>query len=249
MRSANFTKTLLLLACAALMVETAPGQLARATVEKPVYEVLVETDDYEIRQYPACIVAHVKIPEAEPEAMSQGFRPLADYIFGNNVSNKKVAMTSPVTQEVAVPSQEAESEKIAMTSPVVQETASTDGAGNGHHLVQFIMPAEYTLDTLPTPKNPNVTLAEKDARVYAVVRFSGRGNDEQMRKKETELRTSLERDKIAITGPVQYARYDPPWTLPPLRRNEVMIPVAPPEKLDAAVPTAQASEGPEKNSP
>lgn len=249
MRSACFPKFLLLLMSATMMAETAPGQLARATVEKPVYEVLLETDDYELRKYPACIVAQVKIPETATEAMSQGFRPLADYIFGNNVSSKKVAMTSPVTQEVAAPTPTGESEKIAMTSPVVQETAASGSAGNSHHLVQFIMPTEYTLETLPTPKNPDVTLAAKEARTYAVVRFSGRGNDEQMREKEVELRASLERDKLSIAGPVQYARYDPPWTLPPLRRNEVMIPIVPPTGSDADAKPYQASEARETTSP
>jgi len=202
----------------AMLALPAHPQLARATVEKPEYDVLKKSDDYEIRQYPECIVAQVKIPATQDEPMSAGFRPLADYIFGNNVSTKKIAMTSPVTQEVAP------SEKIAMTSPVVQETASA-ATDSEYHLVQFIMPAEYTLDTLPTPKNPEVTLALKEARTYAVLRFSGRGNDEQMRTREKELREFLLRDGVAALGTVQYARYDPPWTLPPMRRNEVMIPV------------------------
>ena len=141
-------------------------------------------------------------------------------------------MTSPVTQEVANEEEEkaAKSEKIAMTSPVVQKVGAPEALGQAMHIVRFIMPTEYTLETLPTPNNPEVTLANREARTYSVVKFSGRGIDENMREKEKELRELLARDATTITGRPLYARYDPPWTLPMFRRNEVMLPIDLPEK-------------------
>jgi len=221
--------TLFLIALFASLSIPAGAQLSRAMVKKPVYELVEKRDGYQIRRYPACIVAQVSVPLDAKEAMSDGFRPLADYIFGNNTAKTKIAMTSPVTQEVGQQEKAATSEKIAMTSPVVQDVGNSEGQEPRAHTVQFIMPAGYTLETLPTPNNPAVTLANREARTYAVVKFSGRGNDEQMRKKEKKLREFLARDAIQVTGTPLYARYDPPWTLPLFRRNEVMLPIAQPQ--------------------
>lgn len=195
---------------------SASSQMARAMVEKPKFERLARRDGYEIRRYPACIVAQVTVSGEGQDAMSKGFGALADYIFGNNVSRSKVAMTSPVIQEAAA------SEKVAMTSPVLQESGGTDAAGQ---VVQFVMPSKYTIETLPKPNNLAVTLAPREERTYAVLKFSWRGKDEQMHKKEAELRKALLRDGVSVTGSAVYARYDPPWTLPIFRRNEVLIPI------------------------
>lgn len=195
---------------------SAASQMARAMVEKPKFERLERRDGYEIRRYPACIVAQVMVSGGEEDAMSKGFGALADYIFGNNVSQSKVAMTSPVTQETRA------SEKVAMTTPVLQESGGTDVAGE---VVQFVMPSRYTMETLPKPNNPAVTLAQRRERTYAVLKFSWRGKDEQMRKKEAELRIALVRDGVSVEGNAVYARYDPPWTLPIFRRNEVLLPI------------------------
>ena len=203
---------------------SASSQMARAMVEKPKFERLERRDGYEVRRYPACIVAQVTVSGGEEDAMSKGFGALADYIFGNNVSQSKVAMTSPVIQEAGA------SEKVAMTSPVLQENGGTDSAGQ---VVQFVMPSKYTMETLPKPNNPAVTLAQRGERTYAVHKFSWRGKDEQMHKKEAELRTALARDGVSVTGSAVYARYDPPWTLPIFRRNEVLLPIEYIEKPQA----------------
>lgn len=208
--------TLFLIALFAVLSIPAGAQLSRAVVEKPKYERLERRKGYEIRSYPACIVAQVTVSGGEGDAMSRGFGALADYIFGNNIAKSKVAMTSPVMQEAAA------SEKVAMTSPVLQERGEGDGADQ---IVQFVMPSKYTLETLPKPNNPSVTLAAREARTYAVIKFSGRGKDEQMKKKEAALREALERDDVTIAGSPVYVRYDPPWTLPIFRRNEVMLPI------------------------
>lgn len=195
---------------------SASSQMARAMVEKPKFVRLERREGYEIRRYPACIVAQVTVDGGEDDAMSKGFGALADYIFGNNVSQSKVAMTSPVIQETGA------SKKVAMTSPVLQESGGTDSAGQ---VVQFVMPSKFTLETLPKPNNPAVTLAPRGERTYAVLKFSWRGKDKQMRQKEAKLREALARDGVSVTGSAVYARYDPPWTLPIFRRNEVLLPI------------------------
>lgn len=219
-----------ILCCAALLlVLSAPAvaQLARALVEQPAFEKLARGDGYTIRRYPACVVAQVVIPAGTPEAMNRGFSPLAEYIFGNNTAQSKIAMTSPVVQEAAP------AERVAMTSPVLQESASTEDPATGGQVVQFVMPSKYTLETLPTPKNPQVVLTTRAAQTYAVVKFSWRGLDKHFRKKEAALRKALERDGIPITGSPVYARFDPPWSLPIFRRNEVMIPIDYPAEAPA----------------
>jgi hypothetical protein len=189
--------------------------LEREKVEKPRYEVIAEKNAYEIRRYEPYIVAQVVISGNEGDAMGRGFRPLADYIFGNNTKKSEIAMTSPVIAK------EAQNEKIAMTSPVVQEENDS-----GETMVAFIMPSEYTMETLPEPNNDNVKLAAVPAQTFAAIRFSGMGGQDAMNEHEAMLRKALESDEVEITGKPIYARYDPPWTLPNLRRNEVMIPVA-----------------------
>lgn len=211
----------------ALLPAPAPAQLARAVVEQPAFEKLARGDGYTIRRYPACVVAQVTIPAGTPEAMNRGFSPLAEYIFGNNTAQSKIAMTSPVVQEAAP------AERVAMTSPVLQESASAEDPATGDQVVQFVMPAKYTLETLPTPKDPQVTLTTREAQTYAVTKFSWRGLEKHFRKKEAALRKALERDGITVTGSPVYARFDPPWSLPIFRRNEVMIPIDYPAEAPA----------------
>ena len=197
------------------------AKLEREKVEQPEYTVLATKDGYEIRRYDACVVAQIKLDGPAESAMNRGFRPLAGYIFGGNTKRSEIAMTSPVIQ------QSAQSQKIAMTSPVIQQpSADAEGSGSEEHLVSFIMPREYTLDTLPVPDNDQVRLREMPGHTVAVIRFSGWGDTDAMQKKEDELTAALARDGVEVSGSPTYARYDPPWTLPNRRRNEVMLPVA-----------------------
>ncbi|MBI1317668.1 MAG: heme-binding protein [Candidatus Hydrogenedens sp.] len=190
--------------------------LAREEVEQPKYAVVHTGDGYEIREYAPQIAARVKVQGDEGGAMNAGFRPLADFIFGNNTTQADIAMTSPVTQT------EAGSQEIAMTSPVTQTEA---GEGEEGQWVMFIMPGEYTLDTLPKPNNERVELVEIPARAMAVITFSGWGGSNMMQKKREELETALAAEGFEINGKPTYARYDPPWTMPWRRQNEVMLPV------------------------
>lgn len=185
--------------------------LVVSKVEQPKYVVVEREQGIEIRDYPAMIVAEANVTGARDKAIGEGFRIIAEYIFGNNLSSKKVAMTAPVTQQA--------SEKIAMTAPVTQQ------GGGDFWQVRFIMPANYTMETLPKPKNPAVQLKEVTSRRFAVIRFSGLAGEESL-KRQTDLLTKFvsARKLTAVSAPT-YAFYNPPWTLPFLRRNEVMIEV------------------------
>jgi len=211
---AQTMRTFFILAVSLLM--TGALAMGHAETEEPKYEIIHAEGAFEIRQYAPKILAEVEVTGAEREASNLGFRPLADYIFGNNTRADEIAMTSPVTQKAST--------KIEMTAPVTQQES-----GNETWTVSFVMPSEWTMETLPKPNNPNVTLREAPAVLVAAVRFNGRGRGQKQAKKDTELRAWITSQGYQINGPASAAFYDPPWTLPPLRRNEVLIPVAKPD--------------------
>jgi hypothetical protein len=183
-------------------------------IEEPKYTVLEKSGEFELRAYSTNIVAETLVSGSMDNASSAGFRLIADYIFGNNTSttggSEKISMTAPVTMEP-------KSEKISMTAPVSME--KTDGQWRVH----FVMPSQYTLDTLPAPNNLAVTLREVPASNYAVIRFSGLAGENKTAKKTSELIVWLDSRGITPIGKPELARYNPPWTLPFLRRNEVMV--------------------------
>ncbi len=178
-------------------------------VEQPKYKVLETQGNIEIREYAPMIVAEVEVRGERMKALNQGFRLIADYIFGNNLSSTKVPMTAPVTQ--------AAGEKIAMTAPVTQ-----DGSGDIWK-VRFVMPQAYTLDTLPKPRNPAVHLISTPARRLVVIRFSGFNTEQNISSHRDKLLKYIAERGLSIDGQPTTAFYNPPWTLPFLRRNEIMV--------------------------
>jgi hypothetical protein len=184
--------------------------------EVPKYNVIETAGDYELRAYAPMVVAETLVDGSLDDASSAGFKRIADYIFGNNTSragnSEKISMTAPVTM-----APKAKSEKISMTAPVTMQQKE------GQWRMYFVMPSQYTLDTLPTPNNPAVTLREVPASRVAVVRFSGLAGDEKTAKKTAELLAWLKTKQITPLGNPELARYNPPWTLPFLRRNEVLV--------------------------
>lgn len=180
-----------------------------SNVEQPDYKIISSEENIEIRDYQPTLVARVKIDGSREESIKEGFKILADYIFGNNVKSTKVSMTAPVSQQ--------QSEKIDMTTPVMQEGA------DDQYAIWFTMPSQYTLETLPKPVNPTITILERDQKRYAVIKFSGRPTKDNIAEHEKRLRTYLEENDMKSYIPPIYAFYDPPWTLPFLRRNEIMI--------------------------
>ena len=183
-------------------------------IEEAEYVVIEKSGDFELRAYSPRIVAETLVSGSMDEASSAGFKLIADYIFGNNTSrtggNEKVSMTAPVTMEP-------EAEKINMTAPVSMVQTGEQWR------VHFVMPGEHTLDTLPKPNNMSVTLREIPASNYAVIRFSGFAGEDKVAAKTTDLMAWLDSKGIAPDGNSELARYNPPWTLPFLRRNEVMV--------------------------
>tara|TARA_R110000868_G_scaffold3915_6_gene24102 strand:+ start:1052 stop:1729 length:678 start_codon:yes stop_codon:yes gene_type:complete len=191
---------------------------AASAADEPAHTVIRSEGAIEIRDYAAVIEAHVEVEGDRRGAVNTGFRPLAGYIFGGNQSRnedgaEEIAMTTPVIQSA--------SQRIAMTSPVTQEAAE-----DGVWRIAFIMPAQWTMETLPVPDNAAVQLVEVPARRIAAIRFSGRARDSVLAEKQAELLEFLATNGYRVTGEPQFAYYNPPWTLGPFRRNEVMVEIA-----------------------
>jgi hypothetical protein len=185
--------------------------------EEPKYSLIEKDGAFEVRTYNSKLIAEVVLEGEMSDATSAGFRLLADYIFGNNTApsgkSEKISMTAPVTVENR-------SEKIAMTAPVAIQSEQKGWR------VWFVMPSHFTLATLPKPNNPLVVIKPIAAKRYAVVRFSGWVDDDKMQAKLKELSTWLAVKKLTSKGQPELARYNPPWTLPFLRRNEVMLEIS-----------------------
>ncbi|MBU0750126.1 heme-binding protein [Patescibacteria group bacterium] len=180
-------------------------------VENTPYTVLEQAKGYEVRLYPEHIVAQTTVEGSYSDALNTGFGIVAGYIFGGNTKQESIAMTAPVVEKTAG------SEKIAMTAPVV---ASLEGES---HTISFGMPSSYTLETLPTPTDSRVEIVTVPEMKMAVLRFSWLRTDARVQSKKEELLSALARDGVTVSGLVQYAGYNAPWTPPWMTRNEVMV--------------------------
>ena len=185
------------------------GAAARERVEEPAFSVVDSPVGLEIRQYGPRVAAETTVTGQDEQARGAGFRRLAGYIFGGNTTQTSIAMTAPVAQA---------SEKIAMTAPVGQ---TPDGAGAWR--IQFIMPSQYSLDTLPTPKDPSVRLVALEPETFAVLGFSGSTRNEAVDARKAELLRRLAETGWRAAGEPLAWFYDPPWRLPAQRRNEVAV--------------------------
>ncbi|MFT7183779.1 MAG: peptide methionine sulfoxide reductase msrA/msrB [Oceanicoccus sp.] len=186
------------------------GYFSVASVEQLSYTVIDDSKEYEIRQIDDHIVAEVTVTGNYKDASNEGFMKVADYIFGNNTSSDKVAMTTPVINSEDL------SEKVAMTTPVI----NSEDLDSETQVIAFVVPSSYTIDTLPTPNNEEVTLREVEGQKVAVLKFTWWATSERMENKTQELIEYLERDGLEYTA-LQTARYNPPWTPPFMLHNEV----------------------------
>jgi hypothetical protein len=202
------------------------GGLAMA-IEEPDYRVVERYPEFELRHYPPYLVAETEIDAGFDKAGNQAFRILAGYIFGDNRRSEKIEMTAPVSQRP----DKAEGETIDMTAPVSQRPASAADADSGY-VVSFVMPAQYTRETLPEPKDPRVRIRERPERLMAALRYSGRWTESNYRKHEKQLLDAVSAAGLTVVGEPVYARYNSPFSLWFLRRNEVMVEVERPEKSD-----------------
>lgn len=186
----------------------------RSGIEQPPYSLVGSIgENIELRQYQERLVAKVTLGEnfESAEKRNAAFSILADYIFGNNRSNAKLAMTSPVEAPIS-------SEKIAMTAPVATEA----GVG-GAYTMSFFLPRALTIENAPVPVDPRVELVTIPAAKMVALRFSGGRDDARVEGFKAKLMQALNLSEWKIIGePVAYF-YDPPWTVPALRRNEVAV--------------------------
>jgi len=177
--------------------------------ESPKYIVVKKENQIEIRQYSGYIQAEVIVQESNYKAaIEDGFNTLAGYIFGNNTSQQKVDMTTPVKVN--------QSEKIAMTTPVTVK-------GDDEFTVAFVMPSEYTIETLPVPRDERIQFIPISAHKMATIRFSGFFNEGNIQKNKNQLGEWLAENGLEGEGEFIVAGYNPPWIPGFLARNEVMI--------------------------
>jgi effector-binding domain-containing protein len=184
---------------------------AMATEEAP-YTVIKTDDIFELREYTPQILAEIIVDGDLEGAGNKAFRPLFRYISGDNKSRGKIAMTAPVSQEQ-------KGEKISMTAPVSQQSIQ------GKWAVSFMMPASYTMETLPTPDDSTIKLRQIPARLVAAVRYSGFWSEEKYLLHKEKLEKWINDNRYTVTGEPVWARYNPPVTLWFMRRNEILIPV------------------------
>lgn len=186
----------------------------RSGTEEPSFTVQRRIGDVEIRRYGPRVAAQTAISADEEAARNEGFRRLARYIFGGNTTKTKIAMTAPVAQEQG----RGAGEKIAMTAPV-----ATERGPGGEWVIRFFMPSEHTLDSLPTPNDDRVELVTVPAETVAVLRFSGVASTDAIAARTGELLSSLHDAEIEPKSEPVTWFYDPPWTVPFRRRNEVAV--------------------------
>lgn len=210
-----YWRIVLIAVAAIVIIGTSLSGTIMSRVEQPSYTIVRSWESFEIRDYPQLIVAETEVLGERKQAINAGFRIIANYIFGNNAPQQKISMTAPVTQQAG--------EKIAMTAPVLQE------ASGDTWRVRFIMPSDYTLETLPAPNNPNVKLIKVPAERVAAIRFSGLAGDESISRQRKLLLERIAQLGLTVHGEPILAFYNPPWTLPFLRRNEILAKVTSPE--------------------
>jgi len=162
-------------------------------IEEPRWQLLTTLDSVEIRQYEPSIQAVTQLQSSGET--SEGFRRLAGYIFGGNERSQSIAMTAPVE------------ETLEQNSP----------------MMAFTLPAEYALEDLPTPDDGTVTLRPVEGRTVAAIRFSGWATGGAVQRKQEELLAILDQHDVVTVGVPALNQYNPPWTLPFLRRNEVAV--------------------------
>ena len=185
----------------------------RSGTEEPAYVVLQTDGPLEIRQYSPRLAAETEITGSEIGARGDGFRRLAGFIFGGNTSRSQIAMTAPVVQAGV---------GIGMTAPVLSQETSP-----GRWRIGFFMPARFTEATLPRPKDPGIQIVAVPAQTFAVYRYTGSIAPGATAEAAQELRRRVEASRWVATGAPVAWFYDPPWTLPFLRRNEAAVEVRP----------------------
>ena len=193
--------------------------------EEPAFRVVIEDGDFQVRDYDAYAVAEVVVPRDFDGTSRVGFRWLVRYISGANEGKRKIEMTAPVEFQPR-------GEKIAMTAPVLLSPGGDSGEADGGRLagdgirnwsMAFVLPEGYTKETAPTPTNPMVKIRDVAPRRSASVRFGGLLRDRNAEEHRRKLAAWLDDRGLEHEGDWRVAGYNPPWTIPQLRRNEVLV--------------------------
>jgi hypothetical protein len=193
------------------------GAPALAT-EEPAFRLVEKDGAFELREYPALLAAETEVAGVDFDTASDyAFNRLFRYITGENRARTDIAMTAPVIQQ-ATPSR---GEEIAMTAPMIQQR----DARSDSYRVAFLVPAQYTRETVPEPTDPRVKIVATPARLVAAIRYSGRNPESDYAARESELRAAMAKRGLVAVGDPIAAQYDAPFIPGPFRRNEVLIPV------------------------
>jgi hypothetical protein len=195
-------------------------------IEKLAYRTIEEDGPFGLRRVEAHVVAETFVEGDFDRVGNEGFRRLADYIGGANTTRARISMTAPVVQEPA-------SEKISMTAPVTQEKVGE------RYRITFLMPSEYTLETLPQPTDTRIRLRQEEARSVAAIRYSGSWSRSRYDDHERKLREWIDQRGLEPISEPVWARYDPPFMPWFLRRNEVVIEV---HEAGAMAPREESGE-------
>lgn len=210
--------------------------------EEPKHQIMLKKDNIEIRRYEPLITASISMSYFPNDNRGDAFRALASYIFGENKSDEQLPMTTPVISSTSkkipmtAPVITTTSKKMPMTAPVITKHVSSQlnsgsapqdlkNQSKNDPEMSFIMPSNLNLKTLPKPLDSRIKLTEIPSKTYAVIRFSGNYSDESFKEQTQKLMDWLLKEKIEILSEPQWAGYDPPFTIPALKRNEVMIEV------------------------
>lgn len=196
--------------------------------ETLAYAVERKDENVEIRKYADHIMAHVDVEASFDDAMSMGFRILANYIFGGNKKQSNIDMTTPVSEE------KVGSERISMTTPVTEEslkeserikmtTPVTEEKAGNIHRISFVMPAKYTMDTLPKPDDKRIKIEEVKEQKMVALRFKGRVHERLASEKIEELKKWLSKEKLTPKSNFIVAQYNHPAVPGFLRRNEILV--------------------------
>lgn len=184
--------------------------------EEAQFQVLIEQGDFQLREYSTYVVAETFVESNFDKAGREAFGRLFSYISGENISDQKIAMTAPV---IVDRNKENSGQKIAMTAPVITEKQTLGWR------YYFVLPQELTLSTAPTPTNPEVLIKEVPSKKVASIEFTGLWDEDTFNEKASQLESWISENDLESISLPSFAGYDPPWTLPFLRRNEVLIDV------------------------
>lgn len=186
--------------------------------EQPKYEIVKKYDGFELRRYAPCIVAETVVSGEFDDAGNKAFRILFKYISGDNLKKTEIPMTAPVNQSPVTET----GEKIEMTAPVEQAPHGKDA---DTYVFSFVMPSKYTMETLPNPADPRVKLRQVKSRLLAALTYSGTWAENRYRQHEAALLKAVKNAGFVTIGEPIFARYNSPFTLWFLRRNEVLVEV------------------------